>query len=308
MSNGDWSSFAASYPKRRVQGVCASLESEIAEREQRLSASERELATLRSSLENLQAASDVQQRTIGELEQKSADIPPQIQVDQPRLTLMRGASVVHVPAETRSIVVSGRADSVAGLSSLELNGRPLATVDGTFRTEIPAQRATVRIIAMDRNLRRATTEFEIATGAEPERVVGHRIAEDPASFGTYHALVIGNDTYESLPKLETAANDARNVTAVLGDQYEFETTLLINATRFDVLSALNELRERLTEQDNLIIYYAGHGEIDRSNDRGSWLPIDARQGSTENWLSNAAIADILNAMSVRQLLVVSDSC
>ena len=42
--------------------------------------------------------------------------------------------------------------------------------------------------------------------------------------------------------------------------------------------------------------------------RGHWLPVDAEPRSTANWISNVAITDILNAMSARHILVVSDSC
>ena len=50
-------------------------------------------------------------------------------------------------------------------------------------------------------------------------------------FGTYHALVIGSDNYTELPKLKTAANDARSVAALLQSDYAFNVQLLLNATR-----------------------------------------------------------------------------
>jgi hypothetical protein len=82
----------------------------------------------------------------------------------------------------------------------------------------------------------------------------------------------------------------------------------LNASRYDILSALNTLREQLTDKDNLLIYYAGHGQLDQLNQRGHWLPVDAEPVSSANWISNIAITDVLNAMTTRQLLVVSDSC
>jgi len=127
-------------------------------------------------------------------------------------------------------------------------------------------------------------------------------------FGTYHALVIGNNNYRQLKKLNTAVNDARDIARILESKYGFRVTLLLDADRYQMLSALNALRERLTEKDNLLIYYAGHGELDARNQRGHWLPVDAEPGSTANWISNVAVTDILNSMSVQQLLVVADSC
>ena len=85
-------------------------------------------------------------------------------------------------------------------------------------------------------------------------------------------------------------------------------TLLTNATRYQILSELNRLRADLTEKDNLLIYYAGHGEIDRANLRGYWLPVDAEPNSDANWISNVSITDFLNAISVKHAIVVADSC
>ncbi len=127
-------------------------------------------------------------------------------------------------------------------------------------------------------------------------------------FGKFHALVIGNNNYLNLPKLNTAVNDAKAVASMLKDRFGFQVTLLIDADRYQILSALNKLRADLTDEDNLLVYYAGHGELDRVNDRGHWLPVDAEQTSSANWISNVAITDILNASSARHILVVADSC
>ena len=127
-------------------------------------------------------------------------------------------------------------------------------------------------------------------------------------FGHYHALVIGINNYRRLPKLETPINDAKDLSQVLQDQYGFDVTTLIDPDRYQILSALNHLRQTLTDKDNLLIYYAGHGVLDSVNQRGNWLPVDAEPDSTANWISNIQVTDILNAMAARQILVVADSC
>ena len=83
------------------------------------------------------------------------------------------------------------------------------------------------------------------------------------AFGRFHALVIGNNEYQHLPKLASAVADAKAVAGVLEGTYGFDVTLLLNATRSDILRAINDLRAELTEEDNLLIYYAGHGTLDR---------------------------------------------
>jgi uncharacterized caspase-like protein len=74
------------------------------------------------------------------------------------------------------------------------------------------------------------------------------------------------------------------------------------------MSAFNELRQLLTEQDNLLIYYAGHGEIDKSDQSAYWLPTDAEQNNTANWLSSNSITEYLSILAARHILVVADSC
>ncbi|MDX8400062.1 MAG: caspase family protein, partial [Gallionellaceae bacterium] len=94
-------------------------------------------------------------------------------------------------------------------------------------------------------------------------------------FGNYFALVIGNNTYPNFPDLKTPGNDVEALAKVLRKQYRFKMEVLINADRYTILQALNKYREKLTSDDNFLLYYAGHGELDRDSDRGYWLPVDA---------------------------------
>ncbi|MCK5189182.1 MAG: caspase family protein, partial [Methylococcales bacterium] len=128
------------------------------------------------------------------------------------------------------------------------------------------------------------------------------------NFGRFYALIIGNKDYAQLPSLKTSVNDAKAVEEVLRTRYGYKTTLLINANRHQVMTAFNDLRKVLTEQDNLLIYYAGHGEIDKSDQSAYWLPADAEIDNSANWLSSHSITQYLNIMSARHILVVADSC
>ena len=49
-----------------------------------------------------------------------------------------------------------------------------------------------------------------------------------------------------------------------------------------------------------VVYYAGHGELDRVNNRGHWLPVDAETNSSANWISSIQITDVLNAMTAME--------
>jgi hypothetical protein len=191
-----------------------------------------------------------------------------------------------------------------------------------FQVSVPvaAPDTPIRAVAVDREGRRASLDFVVlpkpsSSAGSTAEVAGGRQAAASAGrsgrgvdFGRYHALVIGNNNYRHLNNLKTAANDARTVARLLEEKYAFDTRLLLDADRYTMLSALNEYMQELTEKDNLLIYYAGHGELDEVNLRGYWLPVDAEAESTSNWISNVTITDMLNVMSAKHILVVADSC
>lgn len=127
-------------------------------------------------------------------------------------------------------------------------------------------------------------------------------------FGDYYALVIGNNDYREIKKLHTAVSDAQAINALLQDKYGFKTRLLLNATRADILRAINDFRRQLGPRDNLLIYYAGHGWLDKAADQGYWLPVDATEQDPTNWISNGSITDSLRAMAAKHVLVIADSC
>ena len=127
-------------------------------------------------------------------------------------------------------------------------------------------------------------------------------------FGKYYALVIGNNNYQHLPKLRTAQNDAKVVAQILGQNYGYRVNLILDARRADILIALGKFRETLTEADNLLIYYAGHGWLDEEGNEGYWLPVDAVQDNEVQWVSNASITTVLKAMPAKHVLIVADSC
>ncbi len=124
----------------------------------------------------------------------------------------------------------------------------------------------------------------------------------------YHALIIGSNNYKYLPKLKTAIADAKAVEEILRTRYGFTTKLLIDATREDILNGMNDLRKGLGEKDNLLIYYAGHGEFDKTADKSYWIPVNAERDNPTNWIIADDITSNIKRITSRHILIVSDSC
>ncbi|MGD8869031.1 MAG: caspase family protein [Gemmatimonadales bacterium] len=132
------------------------------------------------------------------------------------------------------------------------------------------------------------------------------------TVGRYYAIVIGNNHYEHLPDLQTAHNDARQIAQILSDHFGFSTQLLLDANEEEIKRAIDNLNEVAGEDDNVLIYFAGHGELrnapDRSRLRGYWLPTNADEDQDVNWVDNWWITDHLEAAPARRALVIADSC
>jgi hypothetical protein len=236
---------------------------------------------------------------------------PVIDVIDPPGSNSRSITNIITPASTRSRLVVGRIDAPAGLLSLTVNGRSQSVDEqGMFKTQVDViqSRNPVKLLAVDKQGKQSSLEFLLLPAAPSEEQLPQSGESSVGVYGNYHALVLANNQYEKLDDLRTPINDADALAELLQNRYGFKVTRLNNANRYQLLSALNQLRRDLTDKDNLLIYYAGHGEYDKTNHRGHWLPVDAELDSTANWVSTVSITDIINGMSAKHVLVIADSC
>lgn len=184
---------------------------------------------------------------------------------------------------------SERAEAEAQLAAAPASALPAADSPPALRVRAPVA-ASVAPVAVDR---------------------GKRIRAMGLEFGRYFALVIGNQQYNKIEPLQTPINDAVDIAGLLRDKYGFEVTVLLNATNIEVMEAINDLNQKLTDEDNLLIYYAGHGERIQSRDRlsGYWLPVNADAPPRDTfWVSNEFVTGHLARLSARRVLVMADSC
>ena len=136
------------------------------------------------------------------------------------------------------------------------------------------------------------------------------VAKD-INFGKYYALVIGISDYDNVENLDTPINDTISIAKVLEDDYGFEVTQLLNADNISVMEAVNNLNSQLGENDNLLIFYAGHGVTVTTGklESGYWLPSNADAPPRDtNWISNEFITRHLARLKAKRVLVVADSC
>jgi hypothetical protein len=77
------------------------------------------------------------------------------------------------------------------------------------------------------------------------------------------------------------------------------------------MQAINDLNDIVGENDNLLIFYAGHGSRLESgkNETGYWLPSNAELPPRNTfWVPNEFVTGHLARIKAKRVLVVADSC
>jgi TPR repeat protein len=271
-----------------------------------------ELQTVRAeaNLERYRNEAEEYKKRLDELEKeldKNIEMAgPSIQLVDPLAFVTRGTkSDVVVHSEARQQIV-GKVLAPAGLLSLSVNDELTQVNDrNVFTTEIgiEGRETPVTIVAIDNQGKRAEHFYSLINEKFRPPQSGPVI-----EFGKFHALLIGNQEYEKLPDLQTPKNDIESIGAVLRDRYGYEITIIQDGTREQIMDGMYDLLATLDSEDNLLIYYAGHGEYVTDTNRGVWLPVDASPNSPANWITNVEINDYLKQIRAKQIVVIADSC
>jgi Caspase domain/Glucodextranase, domain B len=248
--------------------------------------------------------------------------PPQITITSPDV----GRGLKAVATSLSRVTVTGRAADASGVNDVFVQGSP-ARLDGrgNFTAEVLLKVGDneIKVEAIDIKGNRGTSAFTLrrqALAASPAPPPGpapdagsarnstEADAVAPAAAGRFYALVIGINDYKSLPRLKTAEADAQSVAKMLRERFGFQVELLLNATRQQIVGALNRYRRELDSSSNLLVYYAGHGYFDRAVEKAYWLPVNATLQDNADWISADDVTVNVKGIPARHVLVVSDSC
>jgi Caspase domain/Glucodextranase, domain B len=205
----------------------------------------------------------------------------------------------------------GEVADESGLRYLSINSDiKEVNQEGIFSSRIKLERGInkVRLVAMDKNDN--VEERVLILDYSPPSM---SLADQINSTSTYYALIIAIDTYQdnTLPNLDNPIEEARRLREVLTSNYTFAESNIIfleDATRADIIESLDKLSNEVTSNDNLLIYYAGHGWWEPDAKNGYWLPSDAETSVKTNWFRNSALVDYLSEIESKHTLLIADAC
>ena len=134
----------------------------------------------------------------------------------------------------------------------------------------------------------------------------------PAFAAKRVALVIGNNSYENVPALKKAVNDAGAISQELA-RLGFDVVSAENVGRRAMSRALVELEGKIETGDTALIYFAGHGfAVDGTN---YLLPVDVPEaGPGEEGLvrdasfAASSLSDRLQEKGAATVILILDAC
>ncbi|NJN52464.1 MAG: caspase family protein, partial [Gammaproteobacteria bacterium] len=96
-----------------------------------------------------------------------------------------------------------------------------------------------------------------------------------------------------------------------GSEVRLTVLTIANGDNTAVMEAINDLNEIVNDDDNLLIFYAGHGArlSTGQNEIGYWLPANAEAPPRDTyWVPNEFVTGHLSRLKAKRVLMVVDSC
>jgi len=236
--------------------------------------------------------------------------PPFIKIISPDLE--KGIKTI---VSEKKLNILGKVEDKSGIYEVSVNNVSATfTQDGIFEAIVPIELGQNKIIieAKDGKMNLANKSFYVER-ITPDKEFTKKDKKELDKFGTFYALIIGIQNYKDpfFNDLDQPISDASKLYNTLIRNYSFyieNIKFLQNPRRIQITEALEFYYNNVGEDDNLLVFYAGHGYWDSKFKQGYWLPSDAQEKNRGTWLSNSEIRDYIRAINSKHSLLITDAC
>jgi len=153
---------------------------------------------------------------------------------------------------------------------------------------------------------------ETTRGLKPKAL---ELKQAASGKGKQYALVVGTDSYKATDwkKLLNPIYDATEIADELKNSYGYDVRLLKDPPMDSVYNAIRYYYRQLQPEDQLIIYFAGHGDIDAELlDDGFIVCADSKNIDADpvrnSYIQHSKLKKMINKIPARQILVMLDIC
>ena len=208
------------------------------------------------------------------------------------------------------IEISINASDESGINLVTVNSKDaVALSGGIYKSKVRLSPGinTIYVMAVDND--GSLTEEEITIHCSDYSIAADMLLKG----GKYYALFIAIENYQDnkINDLDNAVDDAKELYETLLTNYTFEERnmkMLVDPKREDIVIALDEFSSVVTDKDNILIFYAGHGHWEEKTSIGYWLPTDAKRSNTANWFRNSTLRDYISSINSNHTLLIADAC
>jgi hypothetical protein len=123
----------------------------------------------------------------------------------------------------------------------------------------------------------------------------------------------GIDKYKSsdFDNLNNSVIDAKAIINLLVSRYGFELfpepLFDADATNEKILQGFNSLLMDMGPEDNLVVYFSGHGRQHIVGKQGYWVPYEANN-RIDDFLPNSVVKDFIERIPAKHKFLIADSC
>lgn len=244
---------------------------------------------------------------------------PNASVQAPSATVAAPVALIATPTKTEPTPVKPAPAPVVAVAPA-----PAPVADNSAQLKLEQERRAMdeekrkmaqQLEAMTQMLAKLQQENAAAVAAAKAKEVAAATPEPPAkpsqpvTYANRKALVIGNDLYTHVPKLNNAGADAEAMAKSL-EAVGYKVFKHLNLDEKKFKQAIRDFRQNLSGGDEVLFFYAGHGvQLGNAN---YLLPTDV-QGDQEDQVKDDAILlqkvlDDLEEKKTKFALAVIDAC
>ena len=131
------------------------------------------------------------------------------------------------------------------------------------------------------------------------------------SLGVDRAIIFATNIYDSFSELVNPVIDATTVAEELQSNYYVQTELIVNPTLKEAIEKIREYAKlEYGPNDNLLIFFAGHGIYDEVFKEGYVISRDSKSDDVAktSYLSHSNLRTMVNNVPCNHILLVMDVC
>ncbi len=225
---------------------------------------------------------------------------PNISISSPASRTERGFQSPDF-LSTESVLISGTVTDPSGVAEVKVKGIEVQITEGRFEATVPLvyEDYLIRVTATDTLGNQAFKDVIIDPIPSPPR--------------KNYALLFAVNTYDHWPNLRYPIADARDIKHDLESIYGFQTELIQNPTKADILRELHKYAQKeYAPEDQLLIFFAGHGDFNKVANMGSLVCRDTEgpehDNYRESYFSHSYFRDFIDRMSCKHIFLLMDTC